>query len=401
VSARFDKSVLGPDPVHRNQILDWLEAGLAAVDPERLTADALSDRSPNETAVIAIGKAAPSMARGAASVLDIVGGVCVSDHEEPTSERFTFIVGDHPVPGEASLRAGTAVLDFARGVPTSTNMLALISGGGSSLCETPREGVRPGFLSDVTRKLLAVGASIEELNIVRAHLSAFKGGGVSRAAGRAIDTYVISDVAGADPGVVASGPTMPHPPNPEAAVEIMRHASIPIPHEVMSAMSATVGRLPVPVLTLLADGTDAARAVAASAPPPVSVSPAWLSGDVVSCLDRFLADAGPGVTVGVGETVVEVTGSGQGGRNTHAALVAAERLQGTDGVFAAFATDGLDGRSGAAGAIVDGATLSRGGDPYQALADFDSANYLSATSDLLRCGPTGTNVSDIWILWRR
>jgi len=148
------------------------------------------------------------MARGAAAVLDIVGGVCVSDHEEPTSERLTFIVGDHPVPGEASLRAGTAVLDFARSVPTSTTMLALISGGGSSLCETPREGVPLEYLSEVTRRLLAIGASIEELNMVRAHLSAVKGGGVSRAAGRAIDTYVISDVAGADPGVVASGPTI-------------------------------------------------------------------------------------------------------------------------------------------------------------------------------------------------
>lgn len=401
MSARFEQLVLGPDPVRRNQILDWFEAGLDAVDPERLTADALTGRSPSETVVIAIGKAAPAMARGAASVLDIAGGVCVSDHEEPTSERLTFIVGDHPVPGEASLRAGTAVLDFARSVPTSTTMLALISGGGSSLCETPREGVPPEFLSDVTRRLLAAGAPIEELNLVRAHLSAVKGGGVSRAAGRAIDTYVISDVAGANPGVVASGPTMTQPPNPEKAVEIMRHASIPIPTEVMSAMSATVGRLPIPSMTLLADGTDAARAVAASAPPPVSVRPEWLSGDVVSCLDRFLADAGSGVTVGVGETVVEVTGSGKGGRNTHAALVAAERLQGTDGVFAAFATDGLDGRSGAAGAIVDGATLSRGGDPSEAIADFDSATYLSATSDLLKCGPTGTNVSDIWILWRR
>ena len=103
----------------------------------------------------------------------------------------------------------------------------------------------------------------------------------------------------------------------------------------------------------------------------------------------------------VGETVVEVTGSGSGGRNTHAALLAAQRLAGTDDLFASFATDGVDGESGCAGAIVDGTTIERGGDPGPALADFDSAGYLARTGDLLVCSPTGTNVADLWILWRR
>lgn len=401
MTGRFDPSVLVPDPDRRGRILQWLEAGLAAVEPERLTAQALTGQAGIETVVIAIGKAAPAMARGAASVLDVVGGVCVSDHEEPTADRLTSIVGDHPVPGPASLEAAAAVLDTVRKTPPSTRIIALISGGGSALCETPRDGVSAGFLSTVNRRLIAGGADIEEINLVRAHLSAIKCGGVSRAAGRPIDTYVISDVAGADPGIVASGPTVPGARDPGAAEAIMRRFSIDVPEGVLASMSIAARPQPMPDVTLLADGLDAARAVATIAPAPVQVSSEWLSGEVEDCLDRFLVAAGPGVTVGVGETVVEVGGTGSGGRNTHAALLAAERLAGFGDIFTAFATDGVDAWSGGAGGIVDGSTISRGGDPGAALLDFDSATYLAASSDLLKCSPTGTNVSDIWIVWRR
>jgi hydroxypyruvate reductase len=128
--------------------------------------------------------------------------------------------------------------------------------------------------------------------------------------------------------------------------------------------------------------------------------PGWLRGDPGTCLETFLANGGPGVTVAAGEVAVEVTGGGAGGRNTHAALLAAHHL-GPDDLFCAFATDGVDGNSGAAGGIVDGSTIIRGGNPKAALREFDSARYLASTSDLLRCPPTGTNVADLWILWRR
>ncbi len=400
MTGRFDPSVLAPAPALRGQILEWLEAGLAAVDPERLTAEALTDQTGLETMVIAIGKAAPAMARGAASVLDVVGGICVSDHRERAPEALVFLVGDHPVPGPASLEAASAVLAAVRNAPKSTRLIALISGGGSALCEMPREGVPPGFLSAVNRTLIAGGADIEEINLVRAHLSGIKCGGVSRAAGRPIDTYVISDVAGASPGVVASGPTVPRPPDPGAAAAILRRFSIDVSADVLAAISVESPSQLMPDVTLLADGLDAAQGVAAMAPTPVEVRSEWLAGEVEDCLDRFIVGAGPGVTIGVGETVLEVGGSGRGGRNTHAALLAASRLAGSDEVFTAFATDGVDGTSGSAGGIVDGSTISRGGDPGRARADFDSATYLASSSDLLKCPPTGTNVSDIWILWR-
>jgi len=400
VTTRFDPRVLVPDPVKRGQVLRWLEAGLAAVEPEALTASALAGRS-GRTMVIAIGKAAAAMARGAASELEVAGGVCVTDHHEPVPDTMRLVIGDHPVPGPASLEAGAAVLQAVQNVPSSVDIIALVSGGGSALCEAPRDGVPAGFLSEVTRKLISGGADIEELNLVRAHLSAIKCGGVARAAGRPIDTYVISDVAGADPGVVASGPTIPRAHDPEAAAEILGRLSVEIPPEVWKAMTTEPLSLPSPEVTLVADGHTAARGVLSVTPPPNSLVEEWLRGAMGVCLDRFLAMGGPGVTVGAGEVVLDVTGAGSGGRTTHAALLAAERLAGSHDLFCAFATDGVDARSGAAGAIVDGTTVVRGGDPAAALRDFDSAGYLARTSDLIRCPPTGTNVSDLWILWRR
>jgi glycerate 2-kinase len=400
VTTRFDPRVLFPEPEARAQVLGRLEAGLAAVEPEALTAAALAGRRSGKTMVISIGKAAPAMARGAASVLDVVGGVCVTDHPEQVPEKMILVIGDHPVPGPASLEAGAAVLDAVTSVPSFVDIVALVSGGGSALCEAPREGVPAEFLSEVTNRLISGGAPIEELNLVRAHLSAIKCGGVARAAGRPIDTYVISDVAGAGLGVVASGPTIPAPHDPEAAAAVLAGLSIAVSPEVWQAMRIEPLPLPTPEVTLLADGSDAARA-AAAAPPPAVVEGEWLRGELGACLDRVLARVEPGMTVAAGEVVLDVTGPGMGGRNTHAALLAAERLAGSTDLFCAFATDGVDGRSGAAGGIVDGSTIDRGGDPADALRGFDSASYLSRTSDLLRCAPTGTNVSDLWILWRR
>jgi hydroxypyruvate reductase len=166
-------------------------------------------------------------------------------------------------------------------------------------------------------------------------------------------------------------------------------------------MSVAPPRLPDPEVTVLADGLAAARAAAGASSAPARVWGEWLRGEAGTCLDRFLRTSGPGVTVAAGEVVLEVRGNGTGGRNTHTALLAASRLAGSDDVFCAFATDGVDGRSDSAGAIVNGSTTSRGGDPAPARDHFDSAAYLARSSDLLRCPPTGTNVSDLWILWRR
>ncbi len=397
---RFDKSVLEADP-GRSVILRWLEAALAAVEPESLTGEALAHWEGKQVAVVAIGKAAPAMTRGAVSVADVVSGISVSDHAETGMDRIVSLIGDHPVPAARSLEAGAAVVEFVGSVPEDMDLIALISGGGSALCEHPRRGVGEQYLAMVNQHLVTGGADIAEINLVRSHLSSIKCGGLCRIARRPIDTLVISDVPGTDPGLVASGPTAWKPPQASKAREIMTRHGIEVSDQVWAAMSSDLGRVHAGEVTLLADGFDAARAVADSVEGPVSISPEWLAGEVAQCLSDFFDSAGPGVTVAVGEPSLRVGGPGRGGRNTHAALLAAGRLRGNDSVFVSFATDGVDGASGASGAVVDGSTIDRGGEPMAALLAFDSASYLDACGDLLCCPPTGTNVSDIWILWNR
>jgi glycerate 2-kinase len=386
----------------RDTLRSLFDVALASVEPERLTGEALSGVPGGPATVIAIGKAAPSMCRGAAAASGRVTGICVTDHVEEVPTGIELVVGDHPVPGDRSFSAGRMVLEA---VTRSTGrIVALVSGGGSALCEHPVEGVSAEFLSGASRVMLDRGASIGEMNLVRRHLSAIKGGGLLVAAGRPIETYAISDVCGADPNVIASGPTLPQSVDPEAALAIMRRIGIEVPLEVAGAVSKA---RPVPPdrasITVLADGHTAAQAVSDESHRlgiASEVTPGWLSGPVAKALDVFILGGRPGLDVAAGEPVVEVVGRGSGGRNTHAALLAASAISGSDSLFAAFATDGVDGNSRSAGAIVDGHTIARGGDPAASLASSDSATYLAKTGDLVVTGPTGTNVADIWVHWR-
>lgn len=378
-----------------------LAVALAAVDPEPLTRAALASH-PGEAKVVAIGKAAAAMCRGAARAFGGIEGVCVTNHEAPVPAGVELVIGDHPIPGQNSFRAGRAVIDAV--TRAETPIIALVSGGGSALCEHPIEGVPEGFIRWSTRRLLGDGASIDEINQVRRHLSAIKGGGLARIARVPITTLAISDVCGADASVIASGPTVEQPHDPEAAIAVLSSHGIDLPGEIRDAMSKRRAGVPAEArVTVLADGRTAAEALASSARRSgytASVHGSWLRGDVSTCLDTFLESAGRGLTIASGEPKVAVHGSGVGGRNTHSALLAARRIAGSGAMFAAFATDGEDGNSTAAGAIVDGATIERGGDPDPALAGSDSGSYLQETGDLLVTGPTGTNVSDLWVLWR-
>lgn len=397
--SRFDPTVLLSED--RAHILSWLDAALEAIDPVGLTRDAIAASGIDSASVIAIGKAAPAMVRGAGQATKLIGGVCISDHIEEVPASVQLLIGDHPIPLAGSAAAAKAALKAAETAPPEQPLIGLISGGGSSLCEAPKQGVSTDYVEMAYDALIRGGANIEEINLVRGHLSAIKCGGLARAAGRSIDTYVISDVAGADPGLTASGPTVPRDPEPQSARAVMERFGIEVTAGVWSAMRREYEPIPKPKITLLADGHDAGQAVARATPLDSVVRSEWLRGDLTTCLDKFLGRAATTVTIAVGEPVLEVTTSGRGGRATHAALLAAQLIAGSDDVFVAFATDGVDGLSGAAGAIVDGSTISRGGDPTLALGQFQSGEYLESTGDLLICEPTGTNVSDIWILWRR
>lgn len=283
--------------------------------------------------------------------------------------------------------------------------MVLVSGGGSSLCEWPRPGVDRAWLREVYERLLTSGASISDTNIVRGHLSAIKCGGLARSGPGPHHTYILSDVAGEGPEIVASGPTLPIGYDPERARKILEAIGMEVPDSVWRAMTTQPERpVGAVTVTVVGDGMTAASAIADRASDlgiEARMSQGWLTGETESAIDRFLSQSAAGLTVAAGETTVEVVRShGQGGRNTHAALLAAERIAGTDWLFGAFATDGIDGSSDAAGAIVDGETLNRGGDPSHSLEAFDSATYLDRSGDLVVTGPTGTNVADLWVLWR-
>jgi hydroxypyruvate reductase len=386
----------------RVALRSWLDTAIAAVDPEERTATALRNSGKEQTVIIAIGKASAAMARGAAEALGSVAGVCVTDAPGKVPNGVELLIGDHPIPGDASFEAGSRVLEIARSV--EGRCIALISGGGSALCELPLPGVDTSYLRMVNSHLLDRGASIEESNLVRRHLSSVKCGGVARAANVPMETYVISDVGESGPGVVASGPTIPATPEPDRAAELMRQFDISIPESVLEVINQLPEEIPsVAKPVVLADGRTAAEALADAARKEgvdANLLDGWIEGPLESCLDEFLARSGPGLTVASGEPTLNVRGDGVGGRNSHAALIAATRIRSETTLFASFATDGVDGRSEAAGAIVDGDTVERGGNPNDWLLRFDSANYLDRTGDLIKTGPTGTNVADLWALWR-
>ena len=374
----------------RNQVLDWIRSGIAAVEPEELTFHALRGRSKVDS-VIAIGKAAPAMARGAERALGELRGICVTHVPDRVPQGLELMVGDHPVPGAASLAAGFKIMEWA-----TRAELALISGGGSSLAEVPVQGVGIERMVAIHSALLHSGASIDEMNLVRGALSVIKCGGLGP-----IETLLISDVGPADPGVVSSGPTIPNPQAADLAHEVLGKYEIPDVEDIVVPPAAAFRP---PRTTILADGLTAACAIAASASESVSteVYDHWITDHVESALERFF-DRAPqsGVLVGAGEAPVHVVNGGRGGRCTHAALLAATMIEETDWVFAAIASDGSDGSSGVAGACVDGTTTSRAvGRAAAALASFDSAEYLSSSGDVVDWGPTGTNVADLWVLWK-
>lgn len=375
----------------RELVLEWLSAGITAVQPDTLAESALlSHEGPGR--VISIGKAAAGLCMGAEAAIGDISGLCITNHPSPVPGGVELLIGEHPVPGRRSLNAGMKALEYA-GVAN----IALIGGGGSALCEVPRRGMTIDDLADVNRHLLAGGASIEETNLVRRHLSRVKGGGLGP-----IPTYVLSDVAGADPGVVSSGPTIPARHEPETVLTILGDYGIDFDARLEAAVRHDPKRLAHPSVTVIGDGRTAARAIAEAVGEvaPARVVDSWLTGDFEPALRRFVDYAPTGVSLIAGEPSVEAHGDGKGGRNTHSALRAAQLIEGTDFVFAALASDGEDGNSGSAGAIVDGQTIVTGGDPSRALSDSDSAGYLAATDALIEFGPTGTNVADIWLIWK-
>jgi glycerate-2-kinase len=401
----------------RAAMLEAFAAALDAVDPERAVRSALAaDPFDGPVTVVSIGKAAAAMARG---VPGPAAGIVVSDHAEAVPDGFTTYLGSHPTPDERSEAAGAAVVNVID--DSEGPILFLISGGASALCELPVAGVTIDELAHVTETLLRSGADIGEMNAVRKHLSQIKGGRLAvRALGRAARTLVVSDVVGDRVDVIGSGPTVADPSTFSEAGDVLRRYRIDTPPSVEEVLASgqrgdLVETPTQPIAghqaSIVANGEIAASAAVHSAQNAgiqARIATTSLTGDCAEAVERALtrADAA-GMTFMTGETTVEVTGSGSGGRNQHAALAAAIRLAGTGDhglTFGALATDGVDGPTNGAGAVVDSGTVGRGAatglDAEAHLANHNSHPFLEASGDLLRIGPSGTNVGDLWVVWR-
>ena len=407
------------------------DAAVAAADPRKVLAEHLPAKPKGRCVVVGTGKAAAVMAAALEDAwpdVKLTGTVVTRYGQSVPTRRIEVIESSHPVPDANSERGARRLLERAKNLGPDDLVLALISGGGSALCAAPAPGLTLADKQDINRALLASGATITEMNCVRKHLSAIKGGRLAAAAAPArVVTLAISDVPGDDPAVIASGPTVPDPTTfADARAIIARYGitpSAPAAHRLATATDETPkpGELPhsdfrliaTPIISLR-HATDVARGFGLT---PLILGDA-LEGEAAQAGILFAGIAHcvalhgqplapPAVLLAGGETTVTIgrAAAGRGGRNTEFLLSLAIGLgshpEGTTPRIWAVAgdTDGIDGTEDAAGAIITPDTLARaraaGCDPRAVLTGHDSYTLFDAIGDLIKTGPTLTNVNDI------
>jgi len=409
------------------------DAALAAADPGRAIAPHIPAPVSGRTVVVGAGKASAAMARAfEAAWPGPLDGIVVTRHGHAVPcDRIKIVEASHPVPDRAGEQAARDILDLAQGLGPDDQLVCLVSGGGSALLTLPAPGLSLADKQAVTRALLRSGATIGEINTVRKHLSAIKGGRLAAAAAPArVVTLAISDVPGDDPGVIASGPTVPDPTSFADARAVLAKYRIAEPAAVLAHLAAAAEETPKPGdaafararFELIASPQQALSA-AADAALARNITPIVLSDRIegeardVAAVHAAIAlqlydgrfrvggsiVAPPAVLLSGGETTVTLRGRGRGGRNSEFLLALAAALAkdpgGAPGIAAlACDTDGIDGTEDNAGAIVYPNTIARaaaGGLAIkQALAQNDGYGFFAALGDLVVTGPTLTNVND-------
>lgn len=383
--------------------------------------------------LLGAGKASAAMAQGVERVLGkrITGGVItVKDGHGARLRRVSIVEAGHPVPDARGLAGAERIAEFADRAEEGDLVIAVISGGASALLVRPAEGITLAEKQETTRLLLASGASIHEINTVRKHLSALKGGQLARRASPArVLALLLSDVIGDDLDVIGSGPAAPDSSSFGDALRALDtfHLRKRVPAAVRRRLEAgarsEIPETPKPgdplfkrVRNLIVGSNALAVGEAARMAKSLGFRPMVLTTSLdgeareqarmLVAMARESRKTGrpakpPLCLLAGGETVVTLRGNGKGGRNQEFALAAALAAQGMDGVaILAGGTDGTDGPTDAAGAIVTGHTVARGealGLPAKSfLASNDSYSYFERTGELLRTGPTGTNVMDLY-----
>ena len=376
------------------------------------------------TLVIGAGKASAEMARvveqhwpGALSGLVVTR----YGYSVPCS-RIEIVEAAHPVPDEAGMAAARRILELVSNLAADDLVICLISGGGSSLLVLPDDALGLADKQEINRALLKSGATISEMNCVRRHLSAIKGGRLAAACHPAkVVTLLISDVPGDDPADIASGPTVADPSTCADALAILRRYAITVPDTVRALLESGQGESVKPGDVRLANSEtrmiatpqmalEAAAAVGRAAGIPVHILGDSIEGEardvgiVMAGIARQVAlhqqpFAPPCILLSGGETTVTVRGDGRGGRNVEFLLSLGVTLGGHAGIHAmACDTDGVDGQEEIAGAYLAPDTLARawalGIKPHASLANNDGHGFFQALGDSVICGPTLTNVND-------
>lgn len=414
-------------------LTESFQAAVAAADPLRIVQRHLPTPPEGRTLVIGAGKAAASMARAVEtawpSEAPLEGLVVTRYAHGMLTERIRVLEAGHPVPDAAGEQAAREILAGVASLGENDHLIALVSGGGSSLLSLPVDSVPITDLKAVTKALLASGAPITDMNIVRKHLSRIQGGWLAAACKAPITTLIVSDVTGDDPSAIASGPTCPDPSTYQDALDILKRYGVQAPETVTAHLQAgaagAVPETPKPNSSAFDRVTNTVIATARQSLAAAAdffrkrgITPVVL-GDTVTgeasevakvyaALTREIRQyhqpfAPPVALISGGECTVTVRGNGRGGRCVEFLTSLAAELDGMENVYALAAdTDGIDGTEDNAGAILLPDTPVRaqalGLSAVKMLANNDGYSYFSALGDLVMTGPTRTNVNDYRVI---
>ena len=409
----------------RQFLIDLYATAVNAVSAAKCLPSYLPVPSPEgRTLVIGAGKGAAAMAKVVEDHWQgAISGLVVTRYGHGADcKQIEVVEAAHPVPDEAGRAAAGRIMQMVQGLTEKDLVLCLISGGGSSLLAWPAEGITLEQKQTLNRALLRSGANIFEMNCVRKHLSAIKGGRLALACAPArVVTLMISDIPGDDPGIIASGPTLPDPTTCADSLAILKKYNIEIPDNIRLHLESGAGDTPKPgdprfeghshhVIATAQDALEAAAEMARDA----GVTPYILSNDIEgeardiglmhAALARQIAQhnqpfEAPCVVISGGETTVTVRGKGRGGRNAEFLLSFAVAMDGNPAVHAiACDTDGIDGSEDNAGAVYAPDSVKRaekqGLRAVALLDNNDGYGFFSALDDLVVSGPTRTNVND-------
>ncbi|MBX4907114.1 MULTISPECIES: glycerate kinase [Rhizobium] len=408
----------------RDFLKSLFDAAVLAADPLTSIKSHLPEKPKGRTVVIGAGKGAAQMARALESAWDgPIEGLVVTRYGYGCETRFIEIIeAAHPVPDAAGFAAARRLMETVNRLTEDDLVIALICGGGSALLPAPPEGLTLEDEIALNEMLLASGAPISAMNVVRKHLSTIKGGRLAAATKARLVSLIVSDIPGDNPAHVASGPTVPDGSTRHEALEIIRQYGLRLPQAALDHLNSPKADAPRPDDPVflrhqhhIIASAGVSLAAAASKAESQGITPAILSDAIEGesrdvalvhaaiareVLGRNRPFSKPVVLLSGGETTVTLRAKGgKGGRNGEFTLAMALAIDGQDGIDVLAAdTDGIDGSEDNAGAFADGGTVKRlraaGLDPRRLLDGNDSYTAFQAIDDLFETGPTGTNVND-------